>query len=63
MIVVLVEIRGGGVVINDRRFVKGWELLNVYEIDVLDVGGIEEDDGVDGKESFELKISSMMIRK
>jgi phosphopantetheine adenylyltransferase len=62
-IVVSAETRGGGAAINDRRSAKGWEPLNVYEIDVLDAGGIEEDDGADGKESFESKISSTTIRK
>ncbi|KAK0385108.1 hypothetical protein NLU13_7586 [Sarocladium strictum] len=61
-IVVSAETRSGGSAINDRRLKKSWQPLSVYEIDVLDAGGIE-DEGAEGKESFESKISSTTIRK
>jgi phosphopantetheine adenylyltransferase len=62
-IVVSAETRSGGAAINKRRGDKGWGPLEVYEIDVLDAGGVEPENGETGKESFESKISSTTIRK
>ncbi|KAH8170466.1 cytidylyltransferase-like domain-containing protein [Sarocladium implicatum] len=62
-IVVSGETRSGGKAINDKREAKNWNPLVVYEIDVLDAGGVEDGDGKPAAEGFESKISSTMIRK
>ncbi|KAL9043934.1 MAG: hypothetical protein Q9214_002894 [Letrouitia sp. 1 TL-2023] len=57
------ETRGGGKAINEKRTEKGWSSLEVFEVDILDVG---EDDGKgtsQGGQGFEEKISSTEIRK
>ncbi len=57
------ETRAGGQAVNDKREAKGWPLLEVFEVDVLDAE--DEDDGSsDGvKENYEGKISSTEIRR
>ncbi|KAI4217601.1 MAG: hypothetical protein LQ351_000197 [Letrouitia transgressa] len=57
------ETRGGGEAVNEKRTEKGWPSLEVFEVDILDVG---EDDGrrtSQGDQGFEEKISSTEIRK
>ena len=60
-LVVSGETRSGGKAVNDRRVEKGWKSLEVFEIDVLDAGEIEE--GATKTEDFASKISSTAIRK
>lgn len=60
------ETRSGGSAINERRKEKGWEELDVYEIDVLDASEVVSDKtkGETGvPEDFSAKISSTAIRK
>ncbi|ESZ99206.1 hypothetical protein SBOR_0413 [Sclerotinia borealis F-4128] len=55
------ETRSGGQAVNDRRFEKGWQALDVYEVDVLDA-----QDGLEitpKPADFASKISSTAIRK
>ncbi|KAI4160421.1 MAG: hypothetical protein LQ342_005745 [Letrouitia transgressa] len=57
------ETREGGKAINKKRTEKGWPSLEVFEVDILDVG---EDDGKrtsQGGQGFEEKISSTEIRR
>lgn len=55
------ETRSGGKAVNDKREEKGWQALDVFEVDVLDA----EDDGGNGKvkEDFGSKLSSTAIRE
>ncbi|KAM4055928.1 cytidylyltransferase [Hirsutella rhossiliensis] len=67
-IVVSGETRSGGQAINDRRTARGWALLDVYEIDVLDATGTEASDGGEGggadrEARLAAKISSTEIRR
>ncbi|KFZ02983.1 hypothetical protein V501_09439 [Pseudogymnoascus sp. VKM F-4519 (FW-2642)] len=57
------ETRDGGAAVNDKREEKGWEALEVFEIDVLDAGEDAGADGVSKTESFAAKISSTAIRR
>ncbi|KAF2109183.1 pantetheine-phosphate adenylyltransferase family protein-like protein [Lophiotrema nucula] len=57
-LVISKETRSGGKAVNDKRAEKGWPLLQVFEVDVLDAG---EDDTVD--ETFQSKLSSTEIRR
>ncbi|OBT86624.1 hypothetical protein VE02_04434 [Pseudogymnoascus sp. 03VT05] len=65
-LVVSGETRDGGKAVNDKRAEKGWEALEVFEIDVLDAG---EEEGTGGNgggsktEGFAAKISSTAIRR
>ncbi|PGH12503.1 hypothetical protein AJ79_04247 [Helicocarpus griseus UAMH5409] len=61
-LVVSKETRSGGKAVNDEREKKGWPKLEVFEVDVLDVGEIEVKEG-DSAENFESKISSTEIRR
>lgn len=62
-LVVSGETRSGGKAVNDEREKKGWSLLEVFEVDVLELG----DEMADGEgapaENFEAKISSTEIRR
>ncbi|TAQ91138.1 hypothetical protein B7494_g498 [Chlorociboria aeruginascens] len=60
-LVVSGETRSGGKAVNDKRIEKGWQGLEVYEIDVLDAQDIEE--GPTRTSNFASKISSTAIRK
>ncbi|KEY65678.1 hypothetical protein S7711_07511 [Stachybotrys chartarum IBT 7711] len=60
-IVVSGETRSGGQAINDKRHEKGWPPLEVFEIDVLDASGDEDDQK--STEDFSTKISSTAIRR
>ena len=60
-LVVSAETRSGGKAVNDKRVEKGWNSLQVFEIDVLDAGETEE--GTPKTEDFASKISSTAIRK
>ncbi|KXS97535.1 hypothetical protein AC578_4613 [Pseudocercospora eumusae] len=57
-LVLSAETRSGGKAVNDKRKELGWHVLDVYEVDVLEVG-----EGSDVKEGFEDKISSTGIRE
>lgn len=60
-LVVSSETKSGGQEVNDKRIEKGWEPLEVYEVDVLDTS-----DGSDSgakSNDFSSKISSSAIRQ
>lgn len=59
-IVVSGETRSGGKAINDKRVPKGWNALDVFEIDVLGEDGSDEDAPTD---NFASKMSSTSIRQ
>lgn len=61
-LVVSGETRSGGQAVNDKRVEKGWEPLEVFEVDVLDSS---PKDGVSiaDRKDFQSKISSTEIRK
>jgi phosphopantetheine adenylyltransferase len=59
-LVVSGETRSGGKAVNDRRVEKGWNSLEIFEIDVLEAG---ETEGAAKTEDFASKISSTAIRK
>ncbi|OJZ87360.1 hypothetical protein ASPFODRAFT_569715 [Aspergillus luchuensis CBS 106.47] len=58
-LVVSKETRAGGGAVNEERAKKGWESLEVFEVDVLHTGEVPTDDA----ESFASKISSTDIRR
>lgn len=60
-LVVSGETRSGGKAVNDKRVEKGWHSLEIFEIDVLDAGEVEE--GATKTDDFASKISSTAIRK
>jgi phosphopantetheine adenylyltransferase len=60
-LVVSGETRSGGKAVNDKRVEKGWNSLEIFEIDVLDAGEAEK--GTTKTEDFASKISSTAIRK
>jgi phosphopantetheine adenylyltransferase len=57
-LVISKETRSGGNAVNVKREEKGWNPLEVFEVDVLDAG---EEDVVD--ETFQSKLSSTEIRR
>ena len=59
-LVLSAETRSGGQIVNDKRRDKGWTVLEVLEVDVLDFGD-EETSQTDDK--FQSKISSTDIRR
>lgn len=60
-LVVSGETRSGGKAVNDKRVEKGWNPLEVFEIDVLDAG--DSDEAATKIDDFASKISSTAIRK
>lgn len=62
VLVVSGETRSGGQAVNDKRREKGWNEVIVYEVDVLDAQGIQEN-GTTPTEDFAAKISSTAIRE
>lgn len=63
-LVVSGETRSGGQAVNDRRKAKGWSLLEVFEVDVLDAtGGDDAGSSNQVEENYEGKISSTEIRR
>jgi len=60
-LVVSGETRSGGQAVNDERKQKGWDPLEVFEVDVLDAE--EHEEGTTKTEEFASKISSTSIRK
>ena len=61
-LVVSGETRAGGQAVNEKRAEKGWEPLEVFEIDVLDSSS-KDDISIAEQEDFQSKISSTAIRK
>ena len=55
------ETRGGGKAVNEERQKKGWDALEIFEVDVLDA---EEnaDSGSPADDTFQKKLSSTEIR-
>ena len=62
-LVVSAETRSGGRAVNDKRAEKGWPLLQVFEVDVLDASAADKEAEVTEREGFQSKISSTEIRK
>ncbi|KLJ10396.1 hypothetical protein EMPG_14225 [Blastomyces silverae] len=60
-LVVSKETRSGGKAVNHEREKKGWSMLEVFEVDVLDASEGESQGGA--AENFETKISSTEIRR
>ncbi|PGH11358.1 hypothetical protein AJ80_07149 [Polytolypa hystricis UAMH7299] len=60
-LVVSRETRSGGQAVNDERAKKGWANLDIFEVDVLDLGDNEQPDAA--TEGFDSKISSTEIRR
>ncbi|KAL2370284.1 pantetheine-phosphate adenylyltransferase [Blastomyces gilchristii SLH14081] len=60
-LVVSKETRLGGQAVNDEREKKGWSMLEVFEVDVLDAS--EGESQGEAVENFETKISSTQIRR
>jgi len=52
------ETRSGGKAVNDKREEKGWDALQVFEVDVLDA-----EEGGEVGEGFQNKLSSSAIRE
>jgi phosphopantetheine adenylyltransferase len=62
-LVISAETRSGGNAVNEKREARGWSMLEVFEVDVLD-GPAESDSGNNGvKTDFENKLSSSAIRE
>ncbi|KAF2192250.1 pantetheine-phosphate adenylyltransferase family protein-like protein [Zopfia rhizophila CBS 207.26] len=57
-LVISAETRSGGTAVNDKRVEKGWDPLEVFEVDVLDAG---EEENMD--KTFQSKLSSTEIRR
>ncbi|RVX72324.1 hypothetical protein B0A52_04529 [Exophiala mesophila] len=67
-IVISAETRAGGKAVNDKRQDKDWKPLEVFEVDVLDAGSIDDapsdaDAGHSLEKGFADKISSTEIRR
>lgn len=62
-LVISAETRGGGQVVNNKRGEKGWSALEVFEVDVLDVGEADGDSQDQANDKFQSKISSTDIRR
>lgn len=60
-LVVSSETKSGGQAVNDKRIEKGWESLEVFEVDVLDTSESGESGGKSN--DFSSKISSSAIRQ
>jgi phosphopantetheine adenylyltransferase len=56
------ETRSGGKAVNDKRKEKGWNSMEIFEVDVLDASGRDENEA-GGQENFDDKISSTAIRR
>ena len=57
------ESRGGGQVVNNKRREQGWSALEIFEVDVLDVGDADGDSRDRVNNEFQSKISSTDIRR
>lgn len=62
-LVISAETRGGGQAVNSKRAEKGWSALEVFEVDVLDVGEADGDSQDQANDKFQSKISSTDIRR
>lgn len=61
-LVVSGESRAGGKAVNDRREFRGWQPLDVFEVDVLDAED-RNNSATAGQDNFRDKISSTEIRR
>ncbi|KAI4107007.1 MAG: hypothetical protein L6R37_001900 [Teloschistes peruensis] len=57
------ETRAGGKAVNEKRGEKGWEPLDIFEVDVLDSSPDDGDTGKPQSQDFQNKISSTAIRQ
>lgn len=62
-LVLSAESRGGGQAVNNQRGEKGWSALEIFEVDVLDVGEPDGDSRDQANNEFQSKISSTDIRR
>ncbi|KAI9754039.1 MAG: hypothetical protein M1815_005833 [Lichina confinis] len=62
-LVVSAETSNGGATINSKRKEKGWEELEIFEVDVLDIRDDEDTTDKETAEDFASKISSTDIRR
>ena len=62
-LVLSAETRGGGQVVNDKRRERGWSVLEVFEVDVLDSREGDNDSRDQASDNFQGKISSTDIRR
>lgn len=59
-LVLSAETMSGGRVVNEKRNDKGWPALEIFEVDVLDIG---DDETSQSDDKFQSKISSTDIRR
>lgn len=57
------ETRAGGAAVNEKRGAKGWPLLEVFEVDVLNSSGDDNDGTTRQNENYMDKLSSTEIRR
>ncbi len=62
-LVLSAETRDGGQVVNNKREEQGWSALEIFEVDVLDVGETNGDSRDQAKNKYQGKISSTDIRR
>ncbi|KAF2453921.1 hypothetical protein BDY21DRAFT_354505 [Lineolata rhizophorae] len=63
-LVLSAETRKGGQAVNEKRAERGWDELEVLEVDVLDAGEGEDGDDEEGAEGeWRNKLSSTALRK
>lgn len=62
-LVVSKETRAGGKAVNEEREEKGWPILEVFEVDVLDLSETDAERSNASTETFDSKISSTEIRR
>jgi phosphopantetheine adenylyltransferase len=62
-LVISAETRAGGQAVNDKRREMEWPTLEVFEVDVLDPGELDEGADESQKQTFESKLSSTEIRR
>jgi phosphopantetheine adenylyltransferase len=62
-LVISAETRSGGNAVNEKRSERGWNRLEVFEVDVLDGPGEIESVNNDVRTNFDNKLSSSAIRE
>lgn len=62
-LVLSAESRAGGQAVNKKREGKGWSALEIFEVDVLDVGEHDGESQDQANNEFQSKISSTDIRR
>ncbi|KAF1827680.1 uncharacterized protein K489DRAFT_375811 [Dissoconium aciculare CBS 342.82] len=62
-LIISAETRSGGNAVNEKRSERGWNRLEVFEVDVLDGPGEIESVNNDARTNFDNKLSSSAIRE